>query len=66
MQIEDLKSSITKSQQWRHDLKVGDWVDVNVVADEKRKAIGWLQAQIESVDGDNITLAFIGSDPGFD
>jgi len=63
---EELKRLRTVQQAWRKDLKQGDKVDALVVADEKGRLTGWLQAVIEHVDGDTLSLVFPDSASGYD
>lgn len=46
---EDIKRLATSRQAWRGALKQGDRVDFKIVADEKKKTKGWVQAVIASV-----------------
>lgn len=54
------------NQTWRQDLKVGDKVDVLVKADERGFLQGWMQGQIESVNGDNLWMVFPDSSDYYD
>lgn len=58
----DLKrlASSHESQAWRKTLIVGGMVDVNIEADDRHKLKGWVQAKIERVEGDLLSLIFPG------
>jgi hypothetical protein len=55
---DELKRLKTIRQKWRADLIVGTWVDVHITGDDKQKSQGWVQAKIERVDNDVLSLIF--------
>lgn len=66
MTDDELKRLATSRQTWRTELKVGDRVDVQVVADDKQKVTGWLQATIVADEDDILSLEFSESSAEFD
>jgi hypothetical protein len=66
MSDEDIQNLTTKTQVWRNDLKLGDKVDVRVCGDNKNKAYGWLQGEIDGVEDDFISIIFPKISSDFD
>lgn len=58
MTEDDLKRLSTSRQLWREDLKEGDQIDINVMADDKDKIKGWVQARIDRAEGEILSLVF--------
>ena len=57
---------VTRSEQWRHELKVGSKVDVRVIGDSKRKTASFMQGEIVDMQEDLISVMIIDSAPEFD
>ena len=55
---EELKNLSTSRQEWRKELKEGDKIDVNIVADDKDKVRGWVQGEIAAVNENNFSVIF--------
>lgn len=55
---DDLQRLSASRQTWRAELKAGDMVDVNLVADDKDKVKGWVQGRIERAEGEILSLVF--------
>ena len=66
MSEQELVELTTKTQKWREEMKVGDMVDVYTVGDEKNKTHGWMQGQINGIEGDDISVIFPKSPSDFD
>ena len=63
---EELKRLSTSRQEWRKDLKEDDKIDVYIVADDKDKVHGWVQGQIDSVNGDSLSIVLPDLPPDYD